>query len=239
MKQRQIITTTKYNNNNNKQYNLILNSKYLENSSNNNERNENMKRDNNTQNNRNKNNYQNMIKLESSIQFIGGCWNTYLNKENKEYYISSSFIISSFSIISLTGIDYIDIISTGIQNLQVLCVEEDFINENLTSTTPVKYKKRKEIIDIPITNTSSHIQPNTFMREHLNQEQEHEKEQDEDEISLIDSKIQNIHFRTPWPCSHVEISVSTVDGNFISILNISTYCDSMPSSMSTPIYPKL
>ena len=235
MRQRQSSTSTTTSNKI-KNYPLLLNSKYINNKKKDNQEEEEREEDekeestqqqpqgyslNNGIQDRNKNKKErienNLIEIEGIITFIGGSWNKYENKEKIEFYISTSFILSSLSIISSTGIDYITMITIGIQSLQVLCVEEEdelsihpnnnnknnnHLHQLITSN---KNTKRKQIIDvlIPITD------------------------------------IQYLNFHTPWPCSHLELSMSSIDGDFLSILKISTYCNAMPSSMSTPIISKV
>lgn len=124
---------------------------------------------------------------------------------NSQYFISTGFTTSTLSIISSSGIDSVSITCLGVKTLSVTCVEQR--DESLTARSS---EQRREVLEASISQVTA--------VDHLE-----------------DFPLQQINLRTPWPCSHLEASFVPLEGSFISILQILTYCDSMPSSMSTPI----
>lgn len=147
---------------------------------------------------------ENMIKLESEVQLLYGCWKM---DNNSKYFVSTGSINSIISIICNSGIDFVSITSIGVKSLSIGCIEHK--DETLRGNDSARNFQRKEIIEVPVPPSLT------------NDDQ--------------DLPLQYLSFRTPWPCSHLQASFTPIDGNFVTILKISTYCDSMPSSMCTPI----
>jgi hypothetical protein len=120
---------------------------------------------------------------------------------------SKYFISTGFSNSVLSIISNSGIDSVSITSIGVKSLSVSCVGQIDESLTARDIEQRKGVIEVPILQS----------------------------IDDQDLPLQHIRFSTPWPCSHLEASFFPFEGSFISILQISTYCDSMPSSLSTPI----
>ena len=47
--------------------------------------------------------------------------------------------------------------------------------------------------------------------------------------------LQDISFRSPWPCCYLEVNFTGQSGLFIAVLDVAVFGESLPSGLSTPI----
>jgi hypothetical protein len=121
---------------------------------------------------------------------------------------SKYFVSTGFSNSVLSIVSNSGIDSVSITSTGVKNLSVTCVEQKEESFTARSSEQRKEVLEVSISNSM---------------------------VDDQDFPLQQISFNTPWPCSHLEASFVPFEGSFISILQISTYCDSMPSSMSTPI----
>mmetsp|Transcript_735 Transcript_735/g.1256 ORF Transcript_735/g.1256 Transcript_735/m.1256 type:complete len:242 (-) Transcript_735:191-916(-) len=159
-----------------------------------------------------------MIKLSPDIVFAPtGCWTRLSNPHslNQYLYISTTFHPTTLSIDSSSGADFFKLQCTGVASLTVN-YRDDAMKENTSQASTSGSRRfsrnvRTHEEDIPIPSQHKAVgEPS-------------------EEI------LQEIGFRSPWPCCQVKVSFTGLEGQFISVLNVAVYGESLPSGLSTPI----
>lgn len=164
-----------------------------------------------------------MIKLEPELTFLPhGSWKEYPNSNlPKQYYhITTAFDTTSMRITCSSGADFFSVQCTGVTALKVMFRDDDMITGNNMSQSLNAEKRRFS------RNSRSHV----------------------DEISIpshqkvlggdpAEERLQEISFRSPWPCCHVEVLFTGRERGplFLSVLHVAVYGESLPSGLSTPI----
>lgn len=162
-----------------------------------------------------------MIKLDPVISFLPlGSWKTYQNHHlpNRYFHISTSFNSTSLCIDSTSGADYFKLQCTGVVALKVLFREDLSESQNMSQSMSQSNPSRRFSRNVRTHVDDISIQP------------KHKVCGDPGGETL-----QELAFRSPWPCCHVEVSFTGLGGQFISVLSVALYGETLPSGLSTPI----
>lgn len=160
-----------------------------------------------------------MIKLAPDIVFTPmGCWTKLPNphSSNKCLHISTTFHTKTLSIDSSSGADFFKLQCTGVASLTVN-YRDDAMKENTSQASTIGGTRRFS----RNVRTHEEVIPISSQYKAVGEPSE--------------EALQDIGFRSPWPCCQVKVSFTGLDGLFISVLSVAVYGESLPSGLSTPI----
>lgn len=158
-----------------------------------------------------------MIKLNPDILYLpAGSWKEYPNRHccDQYIYVSTTFSPTSMNITSTSGADYFSLQCIGVTEVKALF--HDKVNQNDTQPQSINHPFMKRDVRTHIENIDV---PKNYK---VVGDPYHET-------------FQEISFRSPWPCCHLEVSFVGQSGLFVSILQVAIYGESLPSGLSTPI----
>ena len=162
-----------------------------------------------------------MIKLDPTINFLPlGGWKEFPNNHipNRTFHISTAFGTVSLCISCSSGADYFSLQCTGVTAVKVKFRDDTVVNDKSISQSITNNKRRFS------RTARSHVEEISIPTQHKTIGGDPAEE-----------SLQEINFRSPWPCCESEVSFNGVDGMFIAVLGVVVHGESLPSGLSTPI----
>mmetsp|Transcript_9560 Transcript_9560/g.14388 ORF Transcript_9560/g.14388 Transcript_9560/m.14388 type:complete len:213 (+) Transcript_9560:189-827(+) len=147
-----------------------------------------------------------LIRLDAVVNFATpGGWMRHLSAYDKQVYVATGFGMSTLLVSCSSVIEHVNITAICAAKLVVQMKECETLL--LPSKSERSEKNGVECLEIPVSNMDD----------------------------SGDHFVQRIAFQLPQPCYEFNAMFQGTHGEFLTVLDVSCFSTSMPSSMSTPV----